>query len=135
MSNVNNIIQTTMKKKHYNFPYIQKLINRVCDASLTKNDDNFTYYNRYEVNIQSGTTDFMNITIKDKTLNNKTIADIDFDYATMLVTFNETYTERLRWQLIEAFQYVYKYTKEYRQLHGFKSAITFLRKNNVNYNL
>jgi hypothetical protein len=117
-----------MKKKHYNFPYIQKLTNRVCDASLTNNNYNFTYYNRYEVNVKSGTTDFMNITIKDKTLNCKTIADIDFDYANMFVTFNEILNERLRWQLMDAFQYLCQYTKEYRQLHGFRTAITFMFK-------
>lgn len=83
----------------------------------------------------SGKTDFMNITIKDKTLNSKTIASIDFDYTTMFVTFNETLNERLRWQLMDGFQYVYKHTKEYRQLHGFNSAITFITKNNINYNL
>lgn len=92
------------------FPYINRLIDRLSDNRKTCLNDSFTYYNRYDVNVQSGTNDLMCVTITDKTMNDELIADFDFDFGIMKVTFNNTYSETLEEQIIKAFSILYEPT-------------------------
>lgn len=111
--------------KDYKFPYIQKLINRICDTYIDYSINSFSYYERYDVNMQNDTTNFKNITIFDKKLDNKLIANIDFNFVDMLVVFNYIYSENLMRQFKDAFRELYRCTKEYRQVYGFYSELHF----------
>lgn len=93
---------------NFKFPYINRLIDRLCDNKKTCLNDGFTYYNRYKVNVQSGTNDLMCVTITDNTLNDRLIADFDFDFGIMEVTFNDTYSDTLEAQIKKAFNLIYE---------------------------
>ena len=95
---------------NFKFPYINRLIDRLCDNKKTYLNDSFTYYNRYNVNVQCGTKDIMCITITDKTMDDKLIADFDFDCWIVKVSFNYTYSKTLEKQIIKAFTILYEPT-------------------------
>lgn len=93
---------------NFKFPYINRLIDRLCDNKKTCLNDSFTYYNRYKVNVQSGTNDLMCVTITDKTIDDKLVTDFDFDFGMMKVTFNYAYSNTLETQIRKAFNLIYE---------------------------
>lgn len=101
-----------MSNKNDKFPYINRLIDRLTDNKKTTLNDSFTYYNRYNVNVQSGTNDFCNVTIYDNEKRNSIIADFDFDFcfSTLDITFNSWYSDTLVEQIIAAFKKIYEPT-------------------------
>lgn len=89
------------------YPRLGQLIGKV-----TKNDfpDNisFDYYNKFHVDIQSGTNDYMAITIRD--INSyTTIAEINFDYLTMDVDINYAQTNDIAMDIMYSFKKAYPY--------------------------
>lgn len=97
----NNINKLVFKR----YPRLGQLINKV-----TKNDfpDNisFDYYNKFHVDIQSGTNDYMSMTIRD--INSyEEIADINFDYLTMDVDIIYAATNDIAMDIMYSFKKLY----------------------------
>lgn len=73
-------------------PVLNKLIIRLVEKITNKNTPtncNFTYYNKFNVSIQSGTEGYIDVYVKDINTD-KEIADFDIDFWTNELTINST---------------------------------------------
>lgn len=84
-------------------PYqIKKLVNRITRKSQS-NNDNFTYYGN-EVTLQSGTPDYVVVSVKTKDSN---VMEFDVDYLTKELNITFYDTEETYEALVQAFKNIY----------------------------
>ena len=57
------------------YPYLNRLIKKIT-SNNTPNNTTFIYYNTMQVNIQSGTSDYMDVTLRDVKTDNDIAMDI-----------------------------------------------------------
>ena len=63
------------------YPYLNRLIKKIT-SNNTPDNTTFIYYNTMQVNIQSGTSDYMDVIIRNVKTDDE-IASFTFDYLTM----------------------------------------------------
>ena len=89
------------------YPYLNRLIKKIT-SNNTPDNTTFIYYNTMQVNIQSGTSDYMDVTI----INVKTddeIASFTFDYLTMEINILFADTNDIAMDIMHSFRQVYPY--------------------------
>lgn len=105
---MNKTMTRQLPFKHY--PHLGQLIKKITKSNCPDNVS-FDYYNTMHVDVQSGTDDYMNVTIR--TLKHyETIAEINFDYLTMDVDIVYAQTNDIAMDIIYSFNKAYPYDNE-----------------------
>ena len=89
------------------YPYLNRLIKKIT-SNNTPNNTTFIYYNTIQVNIQSGTSDYMDVTIRNVKTNDE-IASFTFDYLTMEINILFADTNDIAMDIMHSFRQVYPY--------------------------
>lgn len=93
-----------MKKPVYKF--IKRLIDRITSVSQS-NNDSFTYYGHF-VNLQSGTRDFVAVTIyKGADMYSGSMADFTFDFWTKQLHIEYAESDSMEEAIITALKKLY----------------------------
>ena len=89
------------------YPYLNRLINKIT-SNNTPDNTTFVYYNTIQANIQSGTSDYMDVTIRNVKTNDE-IASFTFDYLTMEINILFADTNDIAMDIMHSFRQVYPY--------------------------
>ena len=89
------------------YPYLNRLIKKIT-SNNTPDNTTFVYYNTMQVNIQSGTSDYMDVTIRNVKTNDE-IASFTFDYLTMEINILFADTNDIAMDIMYSFRQVYPY--------------------------
>ena len=89
------------------YPYLNRLIKKIT-SNNTPDNTTFIYYNTMQVNIQSGTSDYMDVTIRNVKTNDE-IASFTFDYLTMEINILFADTNEIAMDIMNSFRQVYPY--------------------------
>ena len=93
--------------KKIEFKYLSRLVDKITKKSQP-NNDNFIYYN-HQVTLQSGTVDFVGVTIQDMDFQNE--INFSFDYWTKELVFESYNNYEERDAIIKAFKDIYGHVK------------------------
>ena len=91
-------------KRH---PYLNRLIKKIT-SNNTPDNITFIYYNTMQVNIQSGTSDYMDVTVRNVKTNDE-IASFTFDYLTMEINILFADTNDIAMDIMHSFKQAYPY--------------------------
>lgn len=91
------------------YPYLNILIEKIT-SNNTPDNTTFIYYNTMQVNIQSGTSDYMDVTIRNVKTNDE-IASFTFDYLTMEINILFADTNDIAMDIMHSFRQVYPYDR------------------------
>ena len=89
------------------YPYLNRLINKIT-SNNTPDNTTFVYYNTIQANIQSGTSDYMDVTIRNVKTNDE-IASFTFDYLTMEINILFADTNDIAMDIMHSFRQLYPY--------------------------
>ena len=89
------------------YPYLNRLINKIT-SNNTPDNTTFVYYNTIQANIQSGTSDYMDVTIRNVKTNDE-IASFTFDYLTMEINILFADTNDIAMDIMHSFRQIYPY--------------------------
>ena len=89
------------------YPYLNRLIKKIT-SNNTPDNTTFVYYNTIQANIQSGTSDYMDVTIRNVKTNDE-IASFTFDYLTMEINILFADTNDIAMDIMHSFRQVYQY--------------------------
>ena len=89
------------------YPYLNRLIKKIT-SNNTPDNTTFVYYNTMQANIQSGTSDYMDVTIRNVKTNDE-IASFTFDYLTMEINILFADTNDIAMDIMHSFRQVYPY--------------------------
>ena len=89
------------------YPYLNRLIKKIT-SNNTPDNTTFVYYNTMQVNIQSGTRDYMDVTIRNVKTDDE-IASFTFDYLTMEINILFADTNEIAMDIMNSFRQVYPY--------------------------
>lgn len=104
-----------MKTKAYKF--IKRLIDRITSVSQS-NNDTFVYYGQ-SVILQSGTRDFVSVTIKEnEDVFSASIADFSFDFWTKKLIIDYAVNRELEKEIINSFRKFYNQINIKSKRHG-----------------
>ena len=93
-----------MKAKAYKF--IKRLIDRITSVSQS-NNDTFVYYGQ-SVILQSGTRDFVSVTIKEnEDVYSASVVDFSFDFWTKRLIIDYADNRELEKRIIDSFKKLY----------------------------
>lgn len=87
------------------YPYLNRLIKKIT-SNNTPDNTTFVYYNTMQVNIQSGTSDYMDVTIRNVKTNDE-IASFTFDYLTMEINILFADTNDVAMDIMHSFRQLY----------------------------
>ena len=91
------------------YPYLNRLIKKITSDNTPANTT-FVYYNTMQANIQSGTSDYMDVTIRNVKTNDE-IASFTFDYLTMEINILFADTNDIAMDIMHSFRQVYPYDR------------------------
>ena len=91
------------------YPYLNRLIKKIT-SNNTPDNTTFVYYNTIQTNIQSGTSDYMDVTIRNVKTNDE-IASFTFDYLTMEINILFADTNDIAMDIMYSFRQVYPYDR------------------------
>ena len=91
------------------YPYLNRLIKKIT-SNNTPDNTTFVYYNTMQANIQSGTSDYMDVTIRNVKTNDE-IASFTFDYLTMEINILFADTNDIAMDIMHSFRQVYPYDR------------------------
>lgn len=91
------------------YPYLNRLIEKIT-SNNTPDNTTFVYYNTIQTNIQSGTSDYMDVTIRNVKTNDE-IASFTFDYLTMEINILFADTNDIAMDIMYSFRQVYPYDR------------------------
>lgn len=104
-----------MKTKAYKF--IRRLIDRITSVNHS-NNDTFVYYGQ-SVILQSGTRDFVSVTIKEnEDVCSASIADFSFDFWTKKLIIDYAVNRELEKEIINSFRKFYNKINIKSKRHG-----------------
>lgn len=89
------------------YPYLNRLIKKIT-SNNTPDNTTFIYYNTMQVNIQSGTSDYMDVIIRNVKTDDE-IASFTFDYLTMEINILFADTNDIAMDIMHSFRQVYPY--------------------------
>lgn len=89
------------------YPYLNRLIKKIT-SNNTPDNTTFIYYNTIQANIQSGTSDYMDVTIRNVKTNDE-IASFTFDYLTMDINILFADTNDVAMDIMHSFRQLYPY--------------------------
>ena len=89
------------------YPYLNRLIKKIT-SNNTPDNTTFIYYNIMQVNIQSGTSDYMDVTIRNVKTDDE-IASFTFDYLTMEINILFADTNDIAMDIMHSFKQAYPY--------------------------
>ena len=89
------------------YPYLNRLIKKIT-SNNTPDNTTFVYYNTIQANIQSGTSDYMDVTIRNVKTNDE-IASFTFDYLTMDINILFADTNDVAMDIMHSFRQLYPY--------------------------
>ena len=89
------------------YPYLNRLIKKIT-SNNTPDNTTFIYYNTMQVNIQSGTSDYMDVTIRNVKTNDE-ITSFTFDYLTMEINILFADTNDIAMDIMHSFRQLYPY--------------------------
>ena len=89
------------------YPYLNRLIKKIT-SNNTPDNTAFIYYNTMQVNIQSGTRDYMDVTVRNVKTDDE-IASFTFDYLTMEINILFADTNDIAMDIMHSFRQVYPY--------------------------
>ena len=89
------------------YPYLNRLIKKIT-SNNTPDNTTFVYYNTIQANIQSGTSDYMDVTIRNVKTNDE-IASFTFDYLTMDINILFADTNDIAMDIMHSFRQLYPY--------------------------
>ena len=89
------------------YPYLNRLIKKIT-SNNTPDNTTFVYYNTIQANIQSGTSDYMDVTIRNVKTNDE-IASFTFDYLIMEINILFADTNDIAMDIMYSFRQVYPY--------------------------
>lgn len=89
------------------YPYLNRLIKKIT-SNNTPNNTTFVYYNAIQTNIQSGTSEYMDVTLRDVKTDNE-IASFTFDYLTMEIDILFADTNDIAMDIMQSFRQAYPY--------------------------
>ena len=89
------------------YPYLNRLIKKIT-SNNTPDNTTFIYYNTMQANIQSGTSDYMDVIIRNVKTNDE-IASFTFDYLTMEINILFADTNDIAMDIMHSFRQVYPY--------------------------
>lgn len=89
------------------YPYLNRLIKKIT-SNNTPDNTTFVYYNTIQTNIQRGTSDYMDVTIRNVKTNDE-IASFTFDYLTMEINILFADTNDIAMDIMYSFRQVYPY--------------------------
>ena len=89
------------------YSYLNRLIKKIT-SNNTPDNTTFIYYNTMQVNIQSGTSDYMDVTIRNVKTNDE-IASFTFDYLTMEINILFADTNDIAMDIMHSFKQAYPY--------------------------
>lgn len=89
------------------YPYLNRLIKKIT-SNNTPDNTTFIYYNTMQVNIQSGTSDYMDVIIRNVKTDDE-IASFTFDYLTMEINILFADTNDIAMDIMYSFRQVYPY--------------------------
>ena len=89
------------------YPYLNRLIKKIT-SNNTPDNTTFVYYNTIQANIQSGTSDYMDVTIRNVKTNDE-IVSFTFDYLTMEINILFADTNDIAMDIMHSFRQVYPY--------------------------
>lgn len=91
------------------YPYLNRLIKKIT-SNNTPDNTTFIYYNTMQVNIQSGTSDYMDVTIRNVKTDDE-IASFTFDYLTMEINILFADTNDIAMDIMHSFKQAYPYDR------------------------
>ena len=89
------------------YPYLNKLIKKITNNN-TPDNTTFVYYNMIQTNIQSGISEYMDVSLKNVKTNEE-IASFTFDYLTMEINILFADTNDIAMDIMHSFRQVYPY--------------------------
>ena len=89
------------------YPYLNRLIKKIT-SNNTPDNTTFIYYNTMQANIQSGTSDYMDVIIRNVKTNDE-IASFTFDYLTMEINILFADTNDIAMDIMHSFRQLYPY--------------------------
>lgn len=89
------------------YPYLNRLIKKIT-SNNTPDNTTFIYYNTMQVNIQSGTSDYMDVIIRNVKTDDE-IASFTFDYLTMEINILFADTNDIAMDIMHSFKQAYPY--------------------------
>lgn len=89
------------------YPYLNRLIKKIT-SNNTPDNTTFVYYNTIQANIQSGTSDYMDVTIRNVKTDDE-ITSFTFDYLTMEINILFADTNDIAMDIMHSFRQVYPY--------------------------
>ena len=89
------------------YPYLNRLINKIT-SNNTPDNTTFVYYNTIQANIQSGTSDYMDVTIRNVKTNDE-IASFTFDYLKIDTNILFADTNDVAMDIMHSFRQLYPY--------------------------
>ena len=89
------------------YPYLNRLIKKIT-SNNTPDNTTFVYYSTIQTNIQSGTSDYIDVTIRNVKTNDE-IASFTFDYLTMEINILFADTNDIAMDIMHSFRQVYPY--------------------------
>lgn len=91
------------------YPYLNRLIKKIT-SNNTPDNTTFIYYNTMQVNIQSGTSDYMDVTVRNVKTDDE-IASFTFDYLTMEIDILFADTNDIAMDIMHSFKQAYPYDR------------------------
>ena len=91
------------------YPYLNRLIKKIT-SNNTPDNTTFVYYSTIQTNIQSGTSDYMDVTIRNVKTNDE-IASFTFDYLIMEINILFADTNDIAMDIMYSFRQVYPYDR------------------------
>lgn len=89
------------------YPHLNKLIKKITNNN-TPDNTTFVYYNMIQTNIQSGISEYMDVSLKNVKTNEE-IASFTFDYLTMEINILFADTNDIAMDIMHSFRQVYPY--------------------------
>ena len=89
------------------YPYLNRLIKKIT-SNNTPDNTTFVYYNTIQANIQSGTSDYMDVTVRNVKTDDE-IVSFTFDYLTMEINILFADTNDIAMDIMHSFRQVYPY--------------------------
>ena len=89
------------------YPYLNRLIKKIT-SNNTPDNTTFISHNTIQTNIQSGTSEYMDVTIRNVKTNDE-IASFTFDYLTMEINILFADTNDIVMDIMHSFRQLYPY--------------------------
>ena len=91
------------------YAYLNRLIKKIT-SNNTPDNTTFVYYNTIQTDIQSGTSEYMDVTLRNVNTNEE-IASFTFDYLTMEIDILFADTNDIAMDIMHSFRQVYPYDR------------------------